>query len=68
MIRVLGSSLVVVFFFTNCVLSNEDVSIDKEELVALNRDGFARENFHSDFTGGFLAAWPVVLYLIAGMV
>ncbi|RNA39377.1 hypothetical protein BpHYR1_039367 [Brachionus plicatilis] len=61
----IGSSLFVLFFVTNCVLGSEDASIGKEELAALNRDGFARQDPNDDFTGGFFAAWPVVLFIIA---
>ncbi|CAF0769296.1 unnamed protein product [Brachionus calyciflorus] len=60
---VLASGLCFLIFVVNCVYSNDQLL--KDEIVALNRDGFARQNPDDDFTGGKLAAWPVTLFLIA---
>ena len=37
----------------------------KDEITALSRDGFSRQNPDALFDG-FFAAWPATLYVISG--
>lgn len=64
--RILKCSFFVLFCVVNFVLGSDDSSISKDEMMALNRDGFGRQNQEDDFTNGFFAAWPLVLFILAG--
>lgn len=43
----------------------DDEKRPDDEIFALTRDGFAREN-PDKLLNGFFAAWPAVLYILAG--
>lgn len=64
--QILKSTFAVLLCIVNFVMSSEDSSISRDELIALNRDGFGRQNQEDDFANGFFAAWPLVLYVLAG--
>lgn len=66
---ILSRILYQVYFFKVVVLLSsvcgEELSLEQRnmEIMALNRDGFYREN-PDGLLAGFFAAWPAMLYII----
>ena len=53
-------------FIVSYVKASDDNSLTKEEIFALTRDGLSRDNPDA-LLNGYFAAWPAVLYILAGI-